>query len=62
MFFKKKFNKHKYRNIKYIQLCINNSSKYFKEIFKNYKNKRNIKLEFITINNFEINRYAKHLN
>ena len=61
-FFKKNFDKIEYEYNKDIRIRINNDEKYINKNFKTYCLKRNIRREFIIVENSQINDCAKRLN
>ena len=61
-FFKFIFDKIEHEYNKYIRIRINNDEKYINKNFETYCLKRNIRREFIIVENFQINDYAKRLN
>ena len=61
-FFKNFFDKIEHEYNKYIRIRMNNNEKYNYENFETYYLKRNIRREFIIVENFQINDYTKRLN
>ena len=61
-FFKIFFDKIEHEYNKCIRIRINNDEKYINENFETYCLKRNIRREFIIVENFQINNYTKRLN
>ena len=51
-----------YEYNKCIRIRMNNDEKYINENFETYCLKRNIRREFIIVENSQINNYAKRLN
>ena len=60
--FKRYIDEFKYKNNKYIRICINNNNKYIREVFKAWREKRKIRTRFIIVDSLEINSYVEHLN
>ena len=61
-FFKNFFDKIEHEYNKCIRIRMNNDEKYINENFETYCLKRNIRREFIIVENFQINNCAKRLN
>ena len=60
--FKLFFNCIEHNMNKYIRICINNKIEYFNENFIKYIIKRNIRFEFIIVDNSQINNYVECFN